>query len=579
MFSQEFQTPVLPVNGASGAGAFYLQATYSRDARGTLQSVVFGVYGYLWTPEQTVVTGVEIRRGEAGPVILRVPTAPRTVIRDKGLVEGGGTFATGNPAAIAAFEEMASGSRGYYFHIVTEAQPAGAFTGPIGKAEIKYLSALGGGYHVLYATVSRDSEGVIDSALLQIQASYLNPEVAGRWRLRVADVDLGSPSGPPGAPPSAPFTGVDVRDPAARAFMERLLADPGAYSIEALTAGGESTRGVLRPMERILFDVRAVSPAGDLTAPIVFELDFTRTEDGTAGAGMVFLLADFGTAAVSATVRTIRLTGIPAGDLLYSLLEPGRETGFQIGRWMLAANAVTPWDQAGREALERLVSYAHTVRVAAGGAGDSGLVSAPVASPMGAPSIRSVHNATGVAGGLLAPGSLINIDGDRLARFSSALDGWTSANLPLGLNGVVVEVGGIRAPLRFVSPSRITALVPAELGVGQHLVAVHNGEAPSEPAPVRVASAAPALFDGLRPMLDRDILEVFATGLPRMAPATSLTAKAGDGAVAVLDALPVAGLAGVYRIRLHIPALEPGNHSLTIAADGAVSNAIRFIVP
>ncbi|MDX1984264.1 MAG: hypothetical protein SFV51_28570 [Bryobacteraceae bacterium] len=618
--SQEYQTPIAPVAGVEGTGVFYLQASYSRDARGVLQSVVYGVYGYLWTPGQAVVTGLEIRKGEAGPVILRVPTAPRTVIRGEGLLEGGGAFATGNPAATTALEEMAAGSREYYANVLTEDKPDGAFRGPLGRAQIKYLTGFtapvaesgADGYHVLYATVSRDEAGAVDSALIQSQASYVNlPAALGLsparglspWRLRVRDADgtlrfdLGSPTAPgaSGSIPSTPLLGIDVRDAARRLHVERLLANPAAYTVEAATTTHLDglTRGALRSMDRILFARRASGPAGDPVVPLVFELDFTRAEDGSPNAGMIFVLGDFATAAVSGAVRSLSLRDHRSGDPLFSLLAPGRETGFQVGRWMLVANAITPWDAAGREALDRLVNYPDTVRVAAGTVDRPDFVSSLAAAPTGPPVIRAIRSAASARGADLAHGSLVTIEGDRLAKFTSGLDGWAGMNLPMSLNGAIVEIGGLRAPLLFVSPNQINAQVPFEVPIGGRLVAVHNGEAPSEAAQVRIAALAPSLFPEPRPTAAAgEIVDLFATGLGqtnppqatgRLADASHFvlatpTATVGGVSAEVVEAVSLPGVAGVYLVRVRVPAVAAGDQPVVLRAAGASSNVLMLTV-
>ena len=75
------------------------------------------------------------------------------------------------------------------------------------------------------------------------------------------------------------------------------------------------------------------------------------------------------------------------------------------------------------------------------------------------PVVQAVLNAAS-QGSRLAPGALASIYGNQLAadvRIASSLP------LPFQLNGVTVTIGGVAAPLLYVSPNQINILIPFEL--------------------------------------------------------------------------------------------------------------------
>ena len=96
---------------------------------------------------------------------------------------------------------------------------------------------------------------------------------------------------------------------------------------------------------------------------------------------------------------------------------------------------------------------------------------------------------------LVAPDSLASIFGLDLSSETLSAAPGDSGLLPTELGGVVVEVGGERAQLLFVSPGQINFLVPdsVEIGPAEVLVRTLATESPMR-AEVEVARVAPALF-------------------------------------------------------------------------------------
>jgi uncharacterized protein (TIGR03437 family) len=104
-----------------------------------------------------------------------------------------------------------------------------------------------------------------------------------------------------------------------------------------------------------------------------------------------------------------------------------------------------------------------------------------------------VHAASSLPGAL-APNTIATVYGVNLAQSTRALGGADirGNQLPTVLPGTTtaVLVGGLNAPILYVSPGQVNFLVPVELGPGPTKLIVTSGN----PATISIASAAPGLF-------------------------------------------------------------------------------------
>ena len=108
----------------------------------------------------------------------------------------------------------------------------------------------------------------------------------------------------------------------------------------------------------------------------------------------------------------------------------------------------------------------------------------------GAPAVAGVSNAA--SGGDISPGCLFSIYGTNLAD-ATAIAG--SGNLPTKLGGSAVSIGGIAAPLLYVSPTQINAQVPFEVAPGPSTLTVTTAESASAPFNVsNLHPTSPAVF-------------------------------------------------------------------------------------
>ena len=224
----------------------------------------------------------------------------------------------------------------------------------------------------------------------------------------------------------------------------------------------------------------------------------------------------------------------------------------------------------------------------------------PVTTPRGAVNAVSLQSAPAV----VAQGGILAIFGEQLAAAHTTPEG---VPLPLSLEDPAVEVliNGVAAPIFFVSPTQINALVPWEIEPGWADIVVRRGGSESSAMGVLVSALNPNLFthegssslitqtggdDPDSPSLGMDgpapagsigpassvdqgqSLTIFAAGLGQTDPAVASGAL-GAGATPVeeqrayLGGLPVkinsaalsADNVGVYELEFEVPSLaSPG---------------------
>jgi uncharacterized protein (TIGR03437 family) len=227
----------------------------------------------------------------------------------------------------------------------------------------------------------------------------------------------------------------------------------------------------------------------------------------------------------------------------------------------------------------------------------------PLISPGGV-----VSSASFAAGAPIAPGSMASVFGSNFGSSPS---------------GVTVLVGGIVAPLLFVSPTVINFQVPWQLsGQTQTTVSVTSADLTSAPVTVPVASQAPGIFlmnaagqgavliantaslaalvgmfSGSRPAQLGEYISIYCTGLG------SVTNQPATGVPAALDPLSmtnvnpltvsiggvvasasfsglVPGYLGLYLINVQVPSNAPTGSAvpLTISIGGNASNQTSIAV-
>jgi uncharacterized protein (TIGR03437 family) len=204
----------------------------------------------------------------------------------------------------------------------------------------------------------------------------------------------------------------------------------------------------------------------------------------------------------------------------------------------------------------------------------------------------------------LGPGNIVQIYGTGLANQTSSP---TVLPLPTEVNGTTVLIGGVVAPLYYVSPGQINAQVPFELAAGsQYQVIVNANGALTTPQPIQLTASVPAILqftsgavvaqhlDGTlildsSPAAPGENVVIYLTGLGATdIPVPSGTPSPSNPLANVLDTplltmngahVPIAfagltpTLVGLYQINFQVPASIPtGNYELVISQSGIVSN-------
>jgi uncharacterized protein (TIGR03437 family) len=214
-----------------------------------------------------------------------------------------------------------------------------------------------------------------------------------------------------------------------------------------------------------------------------------------------------------------------------------------------------------------------------------------------------------VGGAPLAPGTLVQITGQFLAG-QTTTD--TTIPLPVTLGGTSVIIGGIQAPVSFVSPGQIDAQVPFELPAGQpYQVIVSANGALTTPESVQAGSASPGLSvlpsgyvqashqDGTAvtdssPAKPGEYIAVYLVGMgPTTIPVSSGAPGPGSPFANTVNAPSITlnneatsfifsglipGLVGVYQVNLQIP-LDAANGDLILSFSESGINSNSGILP
>jgi trimeric autotransporter adhesin len=223
------------------------------------------------------------------------------------------------------------------------------------------------------------------------------------------------------------------------------------------------------------------------------------------------------------------------------------------------------------------------------------------------PAISGVVDGASFLVRYLAPGSLVSIFGQNLAS-TTAISG--SVPLPISLSGTSVFVGGTPAPLFFVSPNQINAILPYSLATNtlQSLAVVKGNNLAT--ANIQIAAAAPGVFtinqsgSGAGAILNGDFtlntpsnpaargafVSIFCAGLGAVMPAvtdgappTSISAttnqvvvRINNGAALVAFAGLAPGFVGLYQVNAIVPASTPIGGQIPVDVGVIVSGTPVF---
>ncbi|MEI9814833.1 MAG: hypothetical protein WDO18_20315 [Acidobacteriota bacterium] len=232
---------------------------------------------------------------------------------------------------------------------------------------------------------------------------------------------------------------------------------------------------------------------------------------------------------------------------------------------------------------------------------DAGNLRVRKLEPLGPRVNALLHGASGNP--KLSPGSLFSIYGTQLAG-TTRISGETP--WPRSMDGVVVTINGIAAPLYYVSPTQINGQIPYETVIGTaNVLVTYNGSVPAQLSfPVVDANPGVLVYNGNHAVAvnptgavnaanagakpgDIELLYFSGIGIPQTPVAT------GEGSPSVeplgrsnflsrikVNGQPVEvfylGLAPTYpalcQANFRVPDLPPGDYPLTITVNGEESN-------
>jgi uncharacterized protein (TIGR03437 family) len=230
----------------------------------------------------------------------------------------------------------------------------------------------------------------------------------------------------------------------------------------------------------------------------------------------------------------------------------------------------------------------------------------------GVPLVRAIYNAAGFQlGDVVSPGEIVSLFGAELAPAMQAAAGYP---LPQTLQGVSVTIGGLTAPLYYVSPGQINFQAPFELPLTGASIVVNRGAQSSAARPVRVIPFGPGIFTGAsdgfqspvivhisdyglvtakNPAQAGEYLAIYCTGLgvtgtmipsgaaapARPTPVQHLVEVVADSGIAVTYAGLAPGFAGLYQVNIQVLSVAtPGAKLLYVTELGVPSNQVYLYV-
>jgi uncharacterized protein (TIGR03437 family) len=217
----------------------------------------------------------------------------------------------------------------------------------------------------------------------------------------------------------------------------------------------------------------------------------------------------------------------------------------------------------------------------------------------GPPTIAGLANGASF-GQSYAPGMVLTIFGSNLADVTWVV---SSVPLPVQVSGFSVTIGGVNAPLYYVSPGQLNVQIPYETPLNQPSLLSVNNNGRTATTTLTVASAAPGLFTDVNGAIvpaatvaRGAVLTLYLTGVGAVSPAMATGAAPAAGTPVALLPVPVqattvtiggvatgaaaiqfagipTALVGVAQINLRIPATAPLGAQPVVVAIGGIPSA------
>ncbi|MEO5925703.1 MAG: hypothetical protein ABIR70_17935 [Bryobacteraceae bacterium] len=238
---------------------------------------------------------------------------------------------------------------------------------------------------------------------------------------------------------------------------------------------------------------------------------------------------------------------------------------------------------------------------------DAGNLRVRKLEPLGPHPQAILHGASGSP--KLSPGSLFSIYGTQLSE-STRISGETP--WPRSMDGVVVTVNGVTAPLYYVSPTQINGQIPYETAIGTaNVLVTYNGSVPAQLSfPVVVANPGVLVYNGDHAVAvnpsgavnaagvgakpgEIELLYFSGIGVPNTPVATGAGSPSADplgrsqypssikvnGQTVEVFYLGLApGYPALCQANFKIPSLPPGDYSLTVTVNGEESNVTKLTI-
>jgi uncharacterized protein (TIGR03437 family) len=220
----------------------------------------------------------------------------------------------------------------------------------------------------------------------------------------------------------------------------------------------------------------------------------------------------------------------------------------------------------------------------------------------------TLHNLNPVVGGPLAPGTISQVYGSGLAATTVSPG---VLPLPTTFNGTFMLIGGISAPLYYLSNGQLDVQIPSELAPNQQYATIVSANgALTLPDQIDVIPAVPgvvassdgqivaqhgldySLVNAGHPAKPGEYLIIYLAGMGAtnpgvasgavspLAPATLQPTVTLDGqAAAVIYAGLTPGSVGLYQINFQVPAsAQTGDLSVVVTQNGMAANAAKLPV-
>jgi uncharacterized protein (TIGR03437 family) len=665
------ETPPTTVNAIGNA---LILVHVIRDSSGNITSgsVEFNVSATF--PAAATVTGLHIHKapaGVAGPILI--PTDVRSDSLDSNFKASYDKLvnfpaAGGAEPTAATVADLIQNPGSYYVNLHTTDNPGGAIRGQLLAADVTTLignmspanetppitNVSSSGVSIITVFRALDAAGNIAVANVLFDLRYngfasgttftgyhIHKGPAGIAGPVIINTGIGGSGGTVAADPSGaggltylvPVRPTDSSFANESDTINGLFTNPNGFYVNThntVHPGGE-IRDQLKTMDRQILQV-TLQP-GNETPPVTgsnadavtaVTIDALRNPDGTIAAGQVNFNVNFRNFPASTTITGLHihqgLAGVAGPIVIPTPIGGTQSVTTDTGTGNVhRAVIITPTfpNATALQALNTLVQdpsafyeNLHTT-VSPGGAIRNQL--APAALPIPAINGVAATSSTITTG---APGSILSIYGTNLSPATAGLDGFYAPKaLATSMDGVSVIVGGVKAPLYFISPGQINAQTPFEVTPGTLQAVVTNLAGVSLPSNVTVANLAPSIFivdqtnnlgailknsdfslvSKANPVKAGDLILIYSTGLGQTTPSVAtgavvvppsngfnntsgVTVTIGGQNANVVYSIASPGFAGLYQTAVNVPTGVTGAANVVLKSGTASSNTVSITV-